>query len=222
MVEANRRALPAFLAAFAFPSFRRLWTGAFLSSIGNWTQDVALAWVIHTRFGDPLYLGLRTFASDAPLITFMLLGGAVADRVDRRRILLTSQLLQMSSRPGPRRAVRTGRLGIEPILLFAFLTGLAQSQSAPTYQAVLTSVVPPRSHPERGRAQLAAVQPLARDRARDRGCAAGAGRDRRLLRGERAVVPGRDLRDLADRDPRRTPRPRRRAWPEAWARGCGT
>jgi predicted MFS family arabinose efflux permease len=142
MVEANARRWPVFLAAFAFPSFRRLWTGAFLSSIGNWTQDVALAWIIHTRFGDPLYLGLRQFSSDAPLLTFMLLGGAVADRVDRRVILLTSQVLQMSLAVVLGVLWVTGHLGIEAILLVAFTTGLAQSQSAPTYQAVLTSVVP--------------------------------------------------------------------------------
>jgi len=142
MVEANPPRLPAFLAAFAFPDFRRLWSGAFLSSIGNWTQDVALAWIIHTSFRDPLYLGLRTFASDAPLLTFMLLGGAVADRVDRRRILLTSQVLQMTFAVALGVLWITGRLGIEAILLVAFLTGLSQSQSAPTYQAVLTSVVP--------------------------------------------------------------------------------
>ena len=140
MVSAPR--LPAFLAAFQFPSFRRLWIGAFLSSIGTWTQDVALAWIIHTRIGDPVYLGMRQFASDAPLLAFMLIGGAVADRVDRKRILITSQSLQMGF------AVVLGllwafdRLGIEAILLIAFLTGLSQSQSAPTYQAVLTSVVP--------------------------------------------------------------------------------
>ena len=55
--------LPAFLSAFAYRNFRLIWTGAFLSSIGTWTQDVALAWLIHTRMHDPFYLGLRAFAS---------------------------------------------------------------------------------------------------------------------------------------------------------------
>src|SRR5687767_2789258 len=87
--------LPAFLSAFAFRDFRLLWIGAFLSSIGTWTQDVGLAWLIHTRIGDPFYLGLRAFAADAPLIAFMLVGGALADRWDRRLILLTSNVLQM-------------------------------------------------------------------------------------------------------------------------------
>lgn len=142
-----RLPLPGFLSGFAYRNFRLLWTGAFLSSIGTWTQDVALAWLIHVRFVDPFYLGLRAFASDAPLITFMLVGGAVADRVDRRGILLTSQILQMLFAATLGVLYALGRLGIAPILLIAFLTGLAQSQSAPTYQAVLTSLVPPRQIP---------------------------------------------------------------------------
>jgi predicted MFS family arabinose efflux permease len=99
------------------------------------------------RFVDPFYLGLRAFASDAPLITFMLVGGAFADRVDRRRILLTSQVLQMLFAAALGVLYALDRLGIFSILLIAFFTGLAQSQSAPTYQAVLTSLVPPRQIP---------------------------------------------------------------------------
>ena len=140
-------ALPAFLSAFAYRNFRLIWTGAFLSSIGTWTQDVALAWLIHIQMHDPFYLGLRAFASDAPLLTFMLVGGAVADRVDRRRILLVSNTLQMALAAALGLLYVTGHLGIVPILVIAALTGLTQSQSAPTYQAVITSLVPPRQIP---------------------------------------------------------------------------
>ncbi len=136
-----------FLSAFAFRSFRLLWIGAFLSSIGTWTQDVALSWLIHTRIGDPFYLGLRTFAAELPLVTFMLVGGAVADRVDRRWILLSSQTFQMSMAMALGLLYYFDRLGIAAILVIAFLTGLAQSQSAPTYQATLTSLVPPDTIP---------------------------------------------------------------------------
>lgn len=135
------------LGAFESSGFRRLWAGAFISSIGTWTQDVALAWLIHTRLGDPLYLGLRSFVAEAPLLTFMLLGGAVADRVDRRRILLTSQALQLLYAVALAVLFALDRLGIAAILSIAFLTGLTQSQSAPTYQAVLTSLVPRRQIP---------------------------------------------------------------------------
>jgi MFS family permease len=141
------RALPGFLSAFGFRAFRVLWTGAFVSSLGTWTQDVALSWLVHERFVDPRYLGYRSFASDAPLIAFMILGGAAADRVDRRHILLGSQILQMTFAAVLAVLFVTDRLGIVPILALAFLTGLAQSQSAPTYQAVLTTLVPPQQIP---------------------------------------------------------------------------
>jgi predicted MFS family arabinose efflux permease len=141
------RRLPAFLAALAFPAFRALWAGAFVSSIGTWTQDVALSWLIHERYHDPFYLGLRQFSAEAPLIAFMALGGAVADRIDRRLILLTSQFVQMAMAAALGLLYATDHLGIAAIVLIAFLTGLAQSQSAPTYQAVLTSIVPAPSIP---------------------------------------------------------------------------
>jgi predicted MFS family arabinose efflux permease len=134
--------LPGFLSAFAFRDYRLIWTGAFLSSVGTWIQDVALSWLIHVRMGDPVYLGLRAFASDAPLIAFMLVGGAAADRFDRRRILVASNAFQMAMASALGLLFVTGHLGIVAILVVAFLTGLAQSQSAPTFQAVLTSVVP--------------------------------------------------------------------------------
>ena len=136
------RPLPGFLAAFSFRSFRLLWAGAFLSSIGTWTQDVALSWLIHVRLGDPFYLGLRSFAQEAPLLTFMLVGGAVADRIDRRRILMSSQLFQMGMAVLLGVLFAADRLGIVAIVVIALMTGLVQSQSAPTYQAVITSLVP--------------------------------------------------------------------------------
>jgi predicted MFS family arabinose efflux permease len=140
--EPGKPPLPGFLAAFSFRSFRLLWAGAFLSSIGTWTQDVALSWLIHVRLGDPFYLGLRQFSQEVPLLAFMLLGGAVADRVDRRRILLSSQFVQMAMAVGLGLLFAFDRLGIVAIVAIAVLTGLVQSQSAPTYQAVITSLVP--------------------------------------------------------------------------------
>jgi MFS family permease len=141
------RQLPRFLSAFAYRNYRLLWTGAFLSSIGTWTQDVALSWLIHSRMGEPFYLGLRAFAADAPLLAFMLVGGAVADRFDRRVVLLVSNTLQMALAAALLAFFLRGQLGIGTILAVAFLTGLTQSQSAPTYQAVITSLVPAQEIP---------------------------------------------------------------------------
>ena len=138
---------PAAVAAFENPSFRFLWAGAFLSSLGTWIQDVGLQWLVYSRYQDPLKLGLRSFAAEAPLIAFMLLGGAAADRFDRRRILLVSQFVQMSAAAALGVLFVTGGLTFPLILVLAVVAGLAQSQSAPTYQATLTSLVPPRQIP---------------------------------------------------------------------------
>lgn len=134
--------LPAFLGAFEHRNFRLLWAGAFLSSVGTWIQDVALSWVIHTEFKNPAYLGWRQFAAEAPLVIFMLVGGASADRFDRKTILLASQWIQMVFAIVLAILYGTGRLSIVAVLIIGALTGLAQSQSAPTYQAFLTSIVP--------------------------------------------------------------------------------
>lgn len=123
-------------------NFRLIWTGAFLSSIGTWIQDVALSWVIHTEFKNPAYLGWRQFASELPLVTFMLLGGVLADRVNKKTILMASQFIQLTLALVLAALYFTRHLSIGSVVIVGFITGLAQSQSAPTYQAFLTSIVP--------------------------------------------------------------------------------
>ena len=123
-------------------NFRLIWIGAFVSSIGTWIQDVALSWVIHTEFKNPAYLGWRQFASELPLVTFMLIGGVLADRFNKKSILMASQLVQMTLALVLAALYFTGHLTIWAVVIVGFITGLAQSQSAPTYQAFLTSVVP--------------------------------------------------------------------------------
>jgi MFS family permease len=77
----------------------------------------------------------------------MLIGGAAADRIDRRLILLSSQSFQMAMAALLGVLYLTDQLGIVAIVTIAFVTGLMQSQSAPTYQAVITSLVPASGSP---------------------------------------------------------------------------
>lgn len=101
-----------------------------------------MSWVIHTEFKNPAYLGWRQFASELPLVTFMLLGGVLADRINKKTILMASQVIQLSLALVLAALYFTGRLSIGSVVAVGFITGLAQSQSAPTYQAFLTSIVP--------------------------------------------------------------------------------
>ena len=98
--------------------------------------------MIHTEFKNPAYLGWRQFASELPLVTFMLIGGVLADRFNKKSILMASQLVQMTLALVLAGLYFTGHLTIWAVVIVGFITGLAQSQSAPTYQAFLTSVVP--------------------------------------------------------------------------------
>src|SRR6185369_7444949 len=84
--------------ALTHRNFRLLWMGALTSSIGTWMQKVAQAWLIVTMTGatSAFYLGLDSFLGELPILLFTVIGGVVADRRDRRHMMLVSQVIQMS------------------------------------------------------------------------------------------------------------------------------
>lgn len=81
------------LIALRHPNFRRFITGQFLSLLGTWVQQVALAWVVYQMTGSAFAVGIVTAAGTAPVLLLTIYGGGVADRVDRRRALLVLQSL---------------------------------------------------------------------------------------------------------------------------------
>src|SRR5260221_1758788 len=91
------RTLRRMLAAFTYRDFRVQWFGACTSSIGTWTQSTAQNWMVLALTGSPFFLGLDAFLQQLPIILFTLIGGVLADRRDRRRTLLASQYLQMTT-----------------------------------------------------------------------------------------------------------------------------
>jgi MFS family permease len=95
-VEEKRHPLARIFHAFSYRDFRLLWFGAFISSSGTWLQETALNWILKKLTDDPSYLGANAFLATSPILIFTLIGGVLADRFDRRRILITSQWLQLS------------------------------------------------------------------------------------------------------------------------------
>src|SRR4051812_34534924 len=83
--------------AFSYRGFRLVWSGNLLSNIGGWMQQVAQPWLVLTLSHSAFLLGLDAFAGDAPLVAFVVLGGVVADRVSRKRIIAIAQAVQMTS-----------------------------------------------------------------------------------------------------------------------------
>src|SRR6201984_760061 len=83
--------------AFQYRDFRLMWIGACTSSIGTWMQIVAQGWLIYRLSHSASLLALDQFLAGIPIFLFTLIGGVVADRTERRKILLMSQWLQMAS-----------------------------------------------------------------------------------------------------------------------------
>jgi MFS family permease len=127
--------------AFTYRDFRLLWIGAFTSSVGTWMQTVAQNWLILTLTGSAFYLGLSAFLQEAPFLLFSLFGGVLADRVDRRRILLVSQVVQISSAFLLAGVVALGQVRVWHILVLSLAVGLAQSFGGPAYQALVPTLV---------------------------------------------------------------------------------
>jgi predicted MFS family arabinose efflux permease len=127
--------------AFSYRDYRLLWSGSFTSSCGTWMQEVAQNWLIFDMTRSAFWLGLDAFLGDAPFILFSLIGGVVADRYDRRKILLCSQIVQLTNAFALGALVWFHQVQIWHILLLSFLTGVAQSFGGPAYQALVPTLV---------------------------------------------------------------------------------
>src|SRR5215203_3505593 len=125
VTQAGRRVA----AALAYRDFRLLWLGALVSSIGTWMQKVSQAWLIVTLTDttSAFFLGLDSFLGEAPILLFTLIGGVVADRRDRRHLMLMSQYIQMAAAFTLATLVFTGRVHVSLILGLSFITGIAQA-----------------------------------------------------------------------------------------------
>jgi MFS family permease len=129
--------------ALTHRNFRLLWFGALTSSIGTWMQKVAQAWLIVTMTGSSsaFYLGLDSFAGEAPILLFTLIGGVVADRRDRRHMMLTSQVTQMIVALILAVLIYTERIEIWMVLALSFVSGCAQAFGGPAYQSLIPTLV---------------------------------------------------------------------------------
>jgi MFS family permease len=145
VVQAGRRVA----AALIFRDFRLLWLGALVSSIGTWMQKVAQAWLIVTLTGtaSAFFLGLDAFLGEVPILLFTLIGGVVADRRNRRHLLLASQCVQMAAAFTLAALVFTGTVNIWLILSLSFITGVAQAFGGPAYQSLIPLLVPKETLP---------------------------------------------------------------------------
>ena len=118
-----------------------MWFGACTSSIGTWMQIVAQGWLIYRLSHSAFLLALDQFLGGIPIFLFSLIGGVVADRAERRKVLLGSQYVQMASAGILTVLVATGVVHVWHILCLSFVSGLAQAFGGPAYQALIPTLV---------------------------------------------------------------------------------
>lgn len=130
--------------AFEYRDFRLLWFGACTSSVGTWMQAVAQNWLVLELTNSPFLLGLDSFLGQIPIFLFSLIGGVVADRADRRKLLVGSQLVQMSCAFLLAAMFALSTVQVWHILSLSFVVGLAQAFGGPAYQALIPTLVAPK------------------------------------------------------------------------------
>ena len=135
------------LAAFTYRDFRVLWFGAFTSTVGTWMQKLAQSWLILELTKSAFYLGLDDFLGQLPILLLTLIGGVIADRHDRRRLLLGSQYVQMGTALTLAALVFWGKVEIWHILTLSFIAGLAQAFGGPAYQSLVPTLVEKKDLP---------------------------------------------------------------------------
>ncbi len=118
-----------------------MWFGAFTSSVGTWMQQLAQAWLVYQLTGSTFLLGLDSFLGQIPIFLFSLAGGVFADRIERRKLLLASQVIQMTCAFTLTILFATHTVHIWHILALSFVVGTAQSFGGPAYSALIPTLV---------------------------------------------------------------------------------
>jgi MFS family permease len=137
-------AMPRVIRALRHRDFRLFWVGNFLSNVGTWMQNVAQGWLVLqlAPSNSAFWLGMVGFASTSPMLLFSLLGGAIADRVDRRKLMMWTQSAMMLVAFVLWGLTAANKITVPLIILLAFATGSAMSLNLPAYQSLVPQLVP--------------------------------------------------------------------------------
>src|SRR3954470_17981467 len=121
--------------------FRRYIIGSLISDSGTWMQMMAQSWVLSGLTNKAILLGLVNFAAGLPALALAPIAGSLADRWDKRKILIATQIVQIIFAIALGFLVMTGRIQIWHIIFFAFLLGIAFSYEMPAISALVPELV---------------------------------------------------------------------------------
>src|SRR5688572_24737221 len=134
---------PRLLVPLRHRDFRLLWTGQTVSSFGNHVQGVAMPFQLLALGASPLQLGIAVALDTLSSVAFLLVGGAVADRVARRTLIITSDLAGGCVIAVVAFLSATNQLRIEHVYLARVALGAADAFLRPAYTAIIADLVPP-------------------------------------------------------------------------------
>jgi len=137
-----RRRLDTFGALHRHPNFRVYWTGSLLSNTGTWMQTLAQSWLVYQLTGSALLLGTVNFLQGLPSLFLALVGGVLADRIERRKLMLITQVAQMALALLLAGLTLAGVVRVEQVMVIAFLSGLVNAIATPTRQGIISDLVP--------------------------------------------------------------------------------
>jgi MFS family permease len=133
--------VPQLLRAFRHRNYRLFFGGQLVSLIGTWMQSVAQSWLVYRLTGSPAMLGVAAFASQVPVLLFATIGGAVADRADRHRIIVITQTVSMILALTLATLTLTGTVQVWHVLALAASLGVVNAFDIPARQAFIVSMV---------------------------------------------------------------------------------
>ena len=139
--EERRNDFPKAVRALRNRNFRLFWTGNFLSNIGTWMQNVAQGWLVLTLTNSSFWLGVVGFAGSIPFLIFSLFGGVIADRVNKRRLLLVTQTAMMALAFLLAALTYFKLINVWGVAAISFANGVALAMNAPSYQALVPKLV---------------------------------------------------------------------------------
>ncbi len=131
-------------AAFQSRDFRRIWFGSFASNIGTWIQNVVLPVYIYSRTGRASFVAVVIFAQMGPILLLSIPGGVIADRVNRKKFLVSMQVLQLlcslllaffAANNAAIWLIFSAQLGV----------GIGNALQIPGWSSMLTTLVPPKN-----------------------------------------------------------------------------
>jgi MFS family permease len=133
--------VPQLLRAFRHRNYKLFFGGQLISLIGTWMQTVAESWLVYRLTGSSAMLGVAAFASQAPVLLFATIGGAVADRVDRHRIIVITQTVSMILPLTLAALTLTGAVRVWHVLTLAACLGIVNAFDIPARQAFIVDMV---------------------------------------------------------------------------------